>query len=346
MPQPALSVVAPCYNEEQTLPEFIRRIAGACAATGLSYEIVLVNDGSSDRTWELMRSAAAQDPSLVCVNLSRNHGHQLALTAGLHVCRGDRVLILDADLQDPPELLPQMLSVMDHEGADIVYGQRRKREGETRMKLATAAAFYRLIGRLTETPIPPDTGDFRLISRRALDVLLRMSERHRFIRGMVSWIGFKQVAFLYDRDKRYAGETKYPFANMLRFALDAVTSFSIKPLTWASKLGFFAAFFALGLFGYSVISWLVYKTAPGWASVMAGVALLSSVQLVVLGIFGEYLGRLCNETRGRPLFIIESIVATRSDTDLKPGQPGQGASTVTVRAGVHDSVPTERAWTR
>lgn len=345
MSQPFLSVVAPCYNEEETLPEFIRRVTLSCAGAKHPYEVVLVNDGSSDRTWELMREASAKDPSLVCVNLSRNHGHQLALTAGLHVCRGSRVMILDADLQDPPELLGAMLETMDREGADIVYGQRRRREGETKLKLFTAAAFYRVIGRLTETPIPPDTGDFRLITRRALDVLLKMPERHRFIRGMVSWIGFRQVAFMYDRDKRYAGETKYPLRKMVRFAMDAVTSFSIKPLTWASKLGFFSAFFAAGLFVYSVVSWLIYNTAPGWASVMSGVALLSSVQLFVLGIFGEYLGRLCNETRGRPLFIIESVVTSgRAERSESAADEGARIATVTVLPGAH--MATERAWTR
>jgi dolichol-phosphate mannosyltransferase len=182
--------VAPCYNEQDGLDEFLRRADAACALTGQTCEIVLVNDGSKDQTWARMQDAGPKYPRLVCVNLSRNHGHQLALTAGLSVCKGERVLIVDADLQDPPELLVPMLAMMENTGADIVYGQRRTREGETRFKLWTAAMFYRVIGRLTETPIPADTGDFRLMSRRALDVLLRMPERHRFIRGMVSWIGF------------------------------------------------------------------------------------------------------------------------------------------------------------
>jgi dolichol-phosphate mannosyltransferase len=233
--------------------------------------------------------------------------------------------------------------MMENTGADIVYGQRRTREGETRFKLWTAAMFYRVIGRLTETPIPADTGDFRLMSRRALDVLLRMPERHRFIRGMVSWIGFKQVAFPYDRDKRYAGETKYPLRKMMRFAMDAVTSFSTRPLTWASKLGFIAALFAMALFVYSVVSWLIYRTAPGWTSIMAGVALLSSVQLVVLGIFGEYMGRLCNEMRGRPLFIIESIVASSETGEVAPVQAGDAMMPVIE---IRTSETTERAWTR
>jgi dolichol-phosphate mannosyltransferase len=306
--QTSLSIVAPCYNEQDGLEEFLRRADAVCKGTGLGYEIVVVNDGSNDQTWARMREAGRRYSHLVCVNLSRNHGHQLALTAGLSVCRGERVLIVDADLQDPPELLVPMLEAMEREGAEIVYGQRRQREGETKFKLWTAAAFYRLIGRLTETPIPPDTGDFRLMSRRALDVLLRMPERHRFIRGMVSWIGFKQVAYTYDRDKRFAGETSYPVRKMVRFALDAVTSFSIKPLTWASKLGFIFAVLAGLLIVYSLAGWLSGKAAPGWTSLMAVVSLLGGVQLFFLGMLGEYVGRLYDQSKGRPLFIIESVI--------------------------------------
>jgi glycosyltransferase involved in cell wall biosynthesis len=334
----ALSIVAPCYNEQAALPEFLRRTTAVCDGLGVEYEIVLVNDGSRDGTWGTLVELAARYPRLTGVNLSRNHGHQLALTAGLHVCRGERVLIIDADLQDPPELLPEMMRAMEGDIAgilrpvggnheemgesrvgrpvpqvDVVYGQRRRREGETWFKLLTASLFYRLIGRLTDVPIPPDTGDFRLISRRALTVLLAMPERHRFIRGMVSWIGFRQVPILYDRDRRYAGKSGYPFRKMLRFAIDAVTSFSIRPLIWASTIGFLAGIAAAGLFLYSIVSWLVYKTAPGWASIMAGVAFLGSVQLFVLGIIGEYLGRLYDQAKGRPLFIIESIVSGGSE---------------------------------
>lgn len=312
-PRPAISVVAPCFNEQQGLAEFVRRAHAACriAADGrdsASFEIVLVNDGSRDGTWPLMLQLAEQYPELVCINLSRNHGHQLALTAGLHICRGQRILIIDADLQDPPELLKDMLARMD-EGFDVVYGQRRQRTGETKMKLLTASIFYRLIDRLTDTPIPRDTGDFRLMSRRALDVFLSMPERHRFIRGMVSWIGFPQAALQYDRDPRFAGETKYPYRKMMRFALDAITAFSIRPLALASAAGFFFALVAAGLFVYSLFSWLVWETAPGWTSLMAAMALFSSVQLLVLGIFGEYLGRLYDQSKGRPLFIIDSIIA-------------------------------------
>ena len=205
--------------------------AAALQAVGDDYELVLVNDGSRDGSWPIMQRMAAEDPHVVAVNLSRNHGHQLALTAGLDLCCGDTILIIDADLQDPPELLPAMLACMRDQQADVVYGVRKSRAGETAFKRATAHGFYRLLSRATEVDIPVDAGDFRLMSRRALDALLAMPEQARFIRGMVAWIGFRQVPFAYDRQQRFAGETKYPFKRMLRFALDALTGFSSAPLS-------------------------------------------------------------------------------------------------------------------
>jgi glycosyltransferase involved in cell wall biosynthesis len=304
---PQLSVVVPCFNEELVLAALHQRLSDVCRAQGVDYEVVLVNDGSRDGTWPMMEALAAADPHLVCVNLSRNHGHQLALTAGLQLCRGQRVLVIDADLQDPPELLPAMMARMDA-GVDVVYGQRRSRQGESRFKLLTAKTFYRLLEWLTDVPIPRDTGDFRLISRRALDVLLAMPERSRFLRGMVSWIGFRQEPLLYDRAARLAGETKYPFFKMFRFAVDAITSFSLKPLTLATWVGFGSGACALLLCAYAVIGWLLGHTVTGWTSLMAVVTLLASLQFLVLGVFGEYLGRLCAESKGRPLFIVERVV--------------------------------------
>ena len=222
-----LSVVAPCYNEEEGLLEFHRRVSDVCRRVGRPYEIVLVNDGSVDRTWERMREVASADPHVVLVDLSRNHGHQLALTAGLSVCRGERVLIIDADLQDPPELLTSMYEMMARESADVVYGLRRSRAGETRFKKKSAEAFYRLLARITRVHIPVDTGDFRLMSRRISDQLVQMPEHDRFIRGMVAWLGYKQVAYEYDRNPRYAGTTKYPLAKMIGFAADALISFQV-----------------------------------------------------------------------------------------------------------------------
>jgi len=305
-----LSIVVPCFNEQDSLPEFHRRMSAAASAAGEAYEIVFVDDGSTDRTWEVLRALGATDPTVVGVKLSRNHGHQLALTAGLTQCRGERVLVIDADLQDPPELLGAMLAMLDA-GADVVYGQRRSRAGETRFKTATAAVFYRLLRRLVEIDIPLDAGDFRLMSRRALDVLNAMPEHHRFIRGMVSWIGLRQVPILYDRDARYAGETKYPLRKMIRFALDAITGFSVAPLRLASVLGGVAAALSLLLMIYTLGSWLLGHTTPGWTSLSSIVLLIGSVQLMVLGIIGEYLGRLYIEVKRRPLFVIETVVASQ-----------------------------------
>lgn len=337
--RPAVSVVAPCFNEEAVLPEFVRRVLETCRGLGEPFEVVLVNDGSRDGTWRRMRELSAANRELVCVNLSRNHGHQLALTAGLSMARGERVLVIDADLQDPPELLPRMMALMDEADADgrrpeVVYAVRTAREGETAFKRATAAAFYRLIQRLTDVPIPADTGDFRLLSRRALEVLLAMPERHRFVRGMVSWIGFRQVPVEYKRDPRLAGETHYTLRKMLRFAVDAVTSFSIRPLTFARTLGLVTAGLALVLFVYSIVSWLVFQTAPGWTSIMAGVALLGGVQLLVLGIIGEYLGRLYDQSKGRPLFIIESVL--RAEDPDEAGGPSLEVRVPRRAAGVTD----------
>ena len=312
MDAPPISVVAPCYNEQDVLEAFHRRVRAVLDGLDGDSEIVLVDDGSTDETWAIMERLAEADPAVVAVRLSRNHGHQLALTAGLDICRGRRVLVIDADLQDPPELLPDMLRIMD-DGADVVYGQRRRRAGETAFKRATAAAFYRLLGRMSRSPIPPDTGDFRLISRRALDVLLAMPERHRFIRGMVSWIGFRQEPLLYDRDSRAAGTTKYPLRKLFRFAFDAITSFSTVPLALAGWVGLFTALFGFGLFIYALISKFLYRTETGWTSLMAGLSLLSGVQLLVLGVIGEYLGRLYEQSKGRPLFIVDRILRAGSE---------------------------------
>ena len=303
----ALSIVCACFNEEECLPELYRRITAVCGQLGLPYEVVLVNDGSRDQTWQRMLDFAGSDPRLMCVNLSRNFGHQAALMAGLSVCQGEHILILDADLQDPPELLPEMLAQMD-KGFDVVYGQRRSRSGESLFKRLTAAVFYRMLAWLTDISIPRDTGDFRLLSRRALDAVLRLPERPQFLRGMVSWIGYRQTGLLYDREARYAGRTKYPLRKMLGFALDAVVAFSTKPLMIASLAGLLTFLFALLLFVYSLISWLSGGTVHGWTSLMAGIALLSGVQLLVLGIIGAYLGRLLEQSRGRPIFVIERIV--------------------------------------
>ncbi|HUI61521.1 MAG TPA: glycosyltransferase family 2 protein [Steroidobacteraceae bacterium] len=307
-PRPHLSVVVPCYNEQESVEQLLLRLRAAClASVGPSFEIVLVDDGSRDATWAKILAASHAETGIVGVKLSRNHGHQLALSAGLTVARGERILIIDADLQDPPELLPQMLRLMD-EGADVVFGQRTVRHGESATKRATAALFYRLLNRLTDVRIPVDTGDFRLMSRRALDVLNAMPEQHRFIRGMVSWIGFRQVALPYERHERFAGETKYPFSKMLRLAIDAVTSFSTRPLRVASFFGFGFGFLGLAGLGYTLGSWFSGHVVTGWTSATSIFLLMGSAQMFVLGIIGEYLGRLYMEAKRRPMFVIESVV--------------------------------------
>jgi dolichol-phosphate mannosyltransferase len=262
-----------------------------------------------------MQRIAADDPRVVAVNLSRNHGHQLALTAGLDLCRGDHILIIDADLQDPPELLGDMLTAMRSEGADVVYGVRKSRAGETAFKRATAHGFYRLLSRATEVDIPLDAGDFRLMSRRALDALLAMPEQARFIRGMVAWIGFKQVPFAYDRQERFAGETKYPLKKMLRFAFDALTGFSSAPLKLASHAGLWLSVGSVLLILYIGYAWLAGQSIQGWTSLMLVVVVLGAVQMFVLALMGEYIGRLYNEVKGRPLYIVQEVAG---------GEPAKG----------------------
>jgi dolichol-phosphate mannosyltransferase len=274
---------------------------------GDDYEIVLIDDGSTDSTWTIIRTLTERDAHVVGVNLSRNHGHQLALTAGLSICRGDRVLILDADLQDPPELVSEMMALIERESADVVYGQRLSREGETWHKKATASLFYRLLGKITELPIPADTGDFRLMTRRALLVLQSMPEQHRFIRGMVSWIGFRQVPFHYHRSQRFAGETKYPLGKMIRLALDAITGFSTQPLRLSLHFALVLGLISAALLVYTLISWLYFDAVAGWTSLMAVVLILGSAQMLFLGIIGEYLGRLYMQSKHRPLFVIAEI---------------------------------------
>ena len=304
----ALSIVVPCYNEEECLTALHERLTKAArAAIGKDYELVLVNDGSRDRTWPMMRELAEGDPHVVAINLSRNHGHQLALTAGLDLCRGDKVLIIDADLQDPPELLGDMLETMRREEADVVYGVRSSRAGETRFKRATAHAFYRMLARATDVDIPLDAGDFRLMSRRALNVLLSMPEQSRFIRGMVAWIGFRQVPFAYQRDERFAGETKYPLSKMIGFALDALTGFSSAPLKLASHAGLWLAAGSVIIVIYILFAWLAGRSIPGWTSLMLVVVVLGAVQMFVLGMMGEYIGRLYSQAKQRPLYIVQEI---------------------------------------
>lgn len=303
-----LSVVVPCYNEEESVAELHKRVKAVCEKARVkTYEIILVNDGSKDQTLAKMKDLAAKDPNLVVVNLSRNHGHQLALSAGLSEAKGEYIFVLDADLQDPPELLHDMLE-MARSGVDVVYGQRVTRAGETWFKLFTSKAFYRVLSYMSDTEIPENVGDFRLMSRRVLDKLLSMPEQQRFIRGMISWIGFEQRAYPYERDPRFAGVTKYPFSKLVSFAIDAISSFSIKPLRIAIPFAFMAAVLA-GILGlYAFASYFFGGTVTGWASLASIITFFSAVQLICIALIGEYIGRTYIEVKRRPLYIIADVI--------------------------------------
>lgn len=318
----ALSIVVPCFNEEESLPELVRRLDAVCRGLNMPYEVVLVDDGSSDRTWPLIAAAAEADPALRGVRLARNHGHQIALTAGLSAARGARIMMLDADLQDPPELLPEMMVKMD-EGYDVVYGRRIAREAETAFKRVSATAFYRLINRLAQVEIPRDVGDFRLVSRRILDRFLEMPERARFVRGMFAWLGHRQTGIDYVRKPRHAGVTKYPLRAMVRFAGDALTAFSIAPLRLATMLAYLSLLVAVLLGIYVVGAYLAGATVSGWASVLVAISFFSGMQLLALGIIGEYLGRLYMETKRRPLFLVSEATP---DTFSEPEERRTRAS--------------------
>jgi glycosyltransferase involved in cell wall biosynthesis len=302
-----ISVVAPIHNEAETIPELHRRLTSVLAELG-AYEIVLVDDGSTDGSWDHMLALAPGDPHLRLVRLSRNFGHQAALTAGLEAARGDAVVLIDSDLQDPPELIPSLVAKW-REGFDVVYGLRTTREGETLFKRSTASLFYRALRGMTRIEIPADAGDFRLLSRRAVDALARMPERARFLRGMTSWLGFPQAGVQYDRDARYAGKTKYPTRRMIGFALDAMTSFSTTPIRVVTGLGFVLVAFCAVVLGWTLYIKVFTNTAvAGWTSLLIVVLLLGGMQLVSLGIIGQYVGRIFEEAKQRPLFVVGETV--------------------------------------
>jgi polyisoprenyl-phosphate glycosyltransferase len=305
---PALSVVAPCYNEEGSLPAFVERTAAAArAAVGEKFELVLVNDGSRDSTWACIQALALTRPEVVGVNLSRNHGHQLAVTAGLTVARGERVLVIDADLQDPPELITPMMARMD-DGYDVVYGRRRTRGGESAFKLATAKGFYRLLHSVSEVEIPQDVGDFRLMSRRIVDRLNAMPEQDRFLRGMVAWLGGRQTELLYDRDARHAGVTAYTLSKMIRLAVNGLTGFSTAPLKIAVWLAFSGMGLAALIVLYTLYGLLMGHAQKGWASLALIQVFFGTGQLGCLGIIGAYLGRIYTQVKGRPLFMVDEVI--------------------------------------
>ena len=305
--RPVYSVVAPVYNEEETIPVFYARLTAVLEGLGEPYEIVLVNDGSRDGSYRAMRALHERDPRVVVVDFSRNFGHQIAISAGLDHARGDAVAIIDSDLQDPPEVIAERVARW-RAGAEVVYAPRRSRLGETRFKLLTAAAFYRLIGRLTSIDIPRDTGDFRLLDRKVVDTLVRMREHHRFMRGLSVWVGFRQEAVRYDRAERFAGETKYPLTKMVRFSLDAITSFSHVPLQLATTLGFLIAGVSfLGIIIAAIVRFF-NGSIVGQGTTISVVLFLGGIQLIFLGVIGEYLGRIYDEVRARPLYIAREVL--------------------------------------
>lgn len=306
-------------NEEESIPTLVDRLAQVVEPWKGRAEIILVDDGSTDATWDAICTARARLPELVGLRLSANRGHQTALTAGLEAAKGERIFMLDADLQDPPELLSDMMAMMD-QGYDVVYGRRAQRKGESYFKRLTAYMFYRYLNALSDVPIPKDTGDFRLVSRRALDAVLAMKEQSRFIRGMFAWAGFHQIGLEYVREAREAGETKYPLSKMLRLATDALTGFSTAPLRFATRLSFYSLFVTFLTFIYVVGSYVVFNTAPGWASMLLAVSFFSGIQLLTLGIMGEYIGRLYTESKQRPLYFVSETTGEAAAGEPAPMQ--------------------------
>lgn len=298
-----LSIVVPCMNEEEGIPALVTRLSEVAKPWKERSEIILVDDGSTDGTWKAIQDASRAHPNLVGIKLSSNRGHQIALTAGLEAAKGERIMMLDADLQDPPELLADMMFMMER-GFDVVYGRRAERRGETLFKKATAHAFYRILNSMSDVEIPHDTGDFRLVNRKTLDAVLAMPERSRFVRGMFAWAGFKQVGIEYIRAPRDTGETKYPLRKMIRFSIDAMTAFSTKPLKIATRLSFISLLVTGFMMIYVFRSLILFQNAPGWASVVLAISFFSGIQLLTLGILGEYVGRLYTEAKKRPLYFV------------------------------------------
>lgn len=305
-----LSIVVPVFNEDESITETVRRLLALQQklSSELDVELVFVDDGSKDGSLSLLRSIAEKSPSVKVISFSRNFGHQIAITAGIDLCTGDYVAVIDADLQDPPELIEDMYRLAQS-GFDVVYGKRRSRAGETVFKKITAAAFYRVLSYMCEIDIPSNTGDFRLMSRRVVDAFKQLRERHRFVRGMVPWVGFKATPLEYDRAERYAGETKYPFRKMLAFAVNAILSFSKKPLTLASNLGFITIL-AGSVWGAYMLYLKMFTNipVPGLTAVLITIVVFSGVQILLIGIVGEYIARIFEEVKGRPLYLVAETI--------------------------------------
>jgi polyisoprenyl-phosphate glycosyltransferase len=308
---PSISVIVPCYNEQESILECHARLSGVLDQLSSWYEIVYVNDGSRDNTLAILERLYETDPNLTIVELSRNFGHQTAVTAGLEIAKGQVVVIIDADLQDPPEVIPAMIEKW-HQGYEVVYGVRESREGESGFKLWTAKLFYRLINQLSDIEIPLDTGDFRLLDRKAVDAMNRLPERHRLLRGMCSWIGFRQFGLKYDRAARFAGITKYPLRKMFNLAVDGISSFSTVPLRLLALIGIAsAALSVMGIFYALVMRLFTHMWVEGWTLLFIGLLFMGGLQMISLGIVGEYVGRIYTEAKRRPLYLTRAILSRR-----------------------------------
>ncbi|WNR44046.1 glycosyltransferase family 2 protein [Paenibacillus roseipurpureus] len=310
------SVVVPVYNEEEVIQKSYRRLTDVMEMLGECYELIFVNDGSQDKTLQLLQEVASLDANVRILDFSRNFGHQIAITAGMDASLGEAVVVIDADLQDPPELIPVMIEKWK-QGYEVVYAKRRKRKGESWFKRVTALAFYRILRAMTNVDIPVDTGDFRLIDRVVCQTMSSIKEKNRFVRGLVSWVGFKQIAVEYDRDERAAGETKYPLRKMLKLSVDAMTSFSEKPLKLASYAGF--AVSAISFIGFIVticMKLFTDSTVAGWASLLCTVLFMNGILLIILGIIGEYIGRIYDESKDRPLYIVSKRIGYEHNSSV------------------------------
>lgn len=307
-----ISIVVPVYNEREVVDIFYQRLKNVLdSLQSFIHEIIFVDDGSKDGTYQKLINLASSDKNINVMKLTRNFGHQIAITAGIDFAKGDAVVVIDADLQDPPEIIKDFV-IKWQEGYDVVYGVREKRPGETGMKIFTANLFYRILKRLTHVDIPIDVGDFRLMSKRVVKQFRKFREQDRFVRGLVSWVGYNQIGIPYSREKRYAGETKYPYAKMLKFAIDGLTSFSSVPLRLATYLGYITSFFAF-LYACSVfIQKALGITVQGWATIMVGMLFIGGVQLICLGIIGEYISRIFTETKQRPMYLVEEVFNSES----------------------------------
>ncbi|MBJ8055754.1 glycosyltransferase family 2 protein [Bacillus cereus] len=308
-----ISIIVPMYFEEEVAQECYNCLKSVMLQNNINYEFIFVNDGSTDRTMEILKGISAEDSRAKIINFARNFGHQIAVTAGIDVAKGDAIVIIDADLQDPPEVIPELIAKWE-EGYEVVYAKRKRRDGETWFKLVTAKYFYRFLNFMSDINIPKDTGDFRLIDCKVADVFKQMTERNRFVRGMMSWIGFRQTYIEYARNERFAGETKYPLKKMMKFASDGIIAFSTKPLRMVMTLGLISVLISIVVLIYSVIVKIIGQDIQtGWASLMVAITFFSGVQLLGLGIVGQYIARIYDESKNRPIYVVKETVNIEED---------------------------------